>query len=135
MDIEYTSDLSLISPELLGGFFVGWPVPPTPETLMRLLRASTHRVLAMSQADGRCIGYITALTDGVLFGYISSLEVLPQFQSRGIGKELVARMLRNLSDLYAIDLVCDADVQSFYERCGMAKCSAMVLRNRERLTT
>ena len=42
MDIEYTSDLSQITPESLHGFFVDWPVKPTPDMLLRLLQASSH---------------------------------------------------------------------------------------------
>ena len=112
---------------------MGWPIRPSGATLLRLLRASNHRMLAIDSSSGKCVGYITALTDGILFGYISSLEVLPQFQSRGIGKELVTRMLSELSNLYAIDLVCGPDVQPFYERCGLQTCSAMVIRSREAL--
>lgn len=133
MGIEYTNDLPSLASPSLEGFFVGWPVRPSPETLLRLLHASTHRLLAMDEKSGRCVGYITALSDGVLFGYISSLEVLPEFQGQGIGRELVTRMLRVLSDLYAVDLVCDADVQPFYERCGLSRCSAMIVRRRDLL--
>ncbi len=134
LEIEYTSDLSDVTALSLQGFFVGWPFPPTPENLLLLLRGSTHRVLAVNVADERrCVGYITGLSDGVLFGYISSLEVLPEFQGHGIGKELVCRMLSELADVYAVDLVCDADVQPFYEKCGLSRYSAMVIRRRDLL--
>ena len=48
--------------------------------------------------------------------------------------KLNPRALRaELEHLYAIDLVCDPDVQPFYERCGLRPCSAMIVRRRERL--
>jgi ribosomal protein S18 acetylase RimI-like enzyme len=131
--IDYTSDVSALTPESLEGFFVGWPQRPSGETLLRLLSASTHRVLALDSSSGKCVGYVTALSDGVLFGYVSSLEVLPEYQGEGIGQELMARMMSCLSDLYAIDLVCDEEVQPFYERCGLKKCFAMVARRPERI--
>ena len=31
-----------------------------------------------------------------------------------------------------IDLICDADVQPFYERLGMTRYSAMIIRNYDR---
>ncbi len=75
------------------------------------------------------VGYITALSDGVLFAYISSLEVLPPWQGHGIGSELVRRLLARLQDLYAIDLLCDADVQPFYARLGLRPAGGMLIRN------
>jgi ribosomal protein S18 acetylase RimI-like enzyme len=132
-EIVYASDAAAISANQLTGFFVGWPNPPSPETLLRLLHESDNRVLAIDEDENAVVGYITALMDGVLFGYISSLEVLPAYQNRGIGRQLVARMLDELNHLHSIDLVCDPDVQPFYERCGMRPCSAMILRRRNHI--
>ena len=65
----------------------------------------------------------------MLSSYISHLEVLPEFRGRGIGSELVRRMLDTLSHLYMVDLVCDPDVQPFYEALGLQRFSAMIRRN------
>ena len=127
-EIFYSSDLSSVTSDALEGFFEGWTIRPTSDTLLRLLNASPVRVLAMDSTNGKCIGYVTALTDGVLFGYVSSLEVLPEYQGRGIGKSLMGRVLDQLQDLYAVDLVCDEDVQPFYEKCGLKRCFSMVVR-------
>ncbi|MHC4956268.1 MAG: GNAT family N-acetyltransferase, partial [Planctomycetota bacterium] len=109
--VEYHSDLERITPADLTGFFAGWPKPPTPETHLRLLAGSTHFVVAVEPGSSRVIGYITAISDGVLTAYISQLEVLRVHRGRGIGSALVKTMLERLSGLYAIDLICDADVQ------------------------
>ncbi|MEO7718618.1 MAG: GNAT family N-acetyltransferase [Capsulimonas sp.] len=132
-NIIYTSDVTSITAKQLTGFFVGWPTPPSPETLRQLLHKSDCRVLAIDEDENAVVGFITALTDGVLFGYISSLEVRPAHQNLGIGKQLVTRMLAELDHLYAIDLVCDPDIQPFYERCGLRPCSAMIVRRRDSL--
>ena len=128
--IAFQSDIAGLTQQALQGFFVGWPDPPTAETLLALLQASSYRWLALDTGTGRCVGYITALSDGVLFSYISSLEVLPEYQGRGIGTELVHRMMSSLTGVYATDLVCDEALQPFYEACGMVKCPAMVIRRR-----
>ncbi|MEX2374074.1 MAG: GNAT family N-acetyltransferase [Dehalococcoidia bacterium] len=60
------------------------------------------------------------------------LEVLPAYQGRGIGSELVRRMLAKLERYYMVDLVCDPDMQSFYERFMMNPGTAMIIRRRER---
>lgn len=129
--ITYTTSLTDLTADYLrGGFFAGWPNPPTPETHLKLLHGSDHVILAR---DGdQVIGYITAISDGVLAAYIPHLEVLPAYRGQGIGSELVRRMLDNLRHLYMIDLMCDTDVQPFYERLGMRRYSGMIYRNYER---
>jgi ribosomal protein S18 acetylase RimI-like enzyme len=127
--IEYGSNVSGVEPAQLEGFFVGWPTPPSPERHLEILRGSSHVVLARD--GGRVVGFITAISDGVISAYIPLLEVLPQYQGRGIGTELVRRLLAELGDLYMVDLVCDADVVAFYERLGLHRWDAgMGVRNR-----
>ena len=128
--IEYATTHEGIIPEQLVGFFVGWPNPPAPETHLELLRRSTHCVVARDvDAGNRVVGFITAISDGVLAAYIPLLEVLPAYQGQGIGSELVRLMLVRLRDLYMVDVTCDADVVPFYARFGLRQAGAMVLRN------
>jgi ribosomal protein S18 acetylase RimI-like enzyme len=130
--ISYSTSIERLSPDLLTGFFVGWPNPPSPETHLRLLEAASHRVLATDDESGQVIGFITAIADGILSAYIPLLEVLPTYQGQGIGQELVRRMLTELQGLYMVDLLCDAELQTFYARLGMRPASGMFLRNFER---
>lgn len=130
--IGYQEDLHDITPERLVGFWVGWPSPPTPAMHLRILQGSEAVVLATdAAADGRVVGFITAVGDGVLAASIPLLEVLPEYQGRGIGTELVRRMLARLRDRYMVDLVCDEDVVPFYERLGLAPYRAMIVRRHE----
>ena len=108
------------------------PEPPSAETHLRLLRQSDHVVLATDAETGRVVGFVTAISDGVLSAYIPLLEVVPAYQGRGIGTELMRRMLDLLHDLYAIDLLCDPEVQTFYARLGMRPAAGMAVRNHER---
>lgn len=127
--IRYVQDAAEVAANQLQGFFAGWPNPPTPDTHLRLLRASDHVVLALDEATGAVVGYVSALSDGVLCAYISSLEVLPGYQGQGIGSELMRRLLQSLQNLYMIDLICDPDVQPFYARLGMRPAAGMIVRN------
>jgi predicted N-acetyltransferase YhbS len=71
-------------------------------------------------------------SDGVSCAYIPHLEVQPEHQGRGIGSELLRRMLEKLRGLYMIDLLCDPDVQPFYARLGMRPATGMLIRNYDR---
>ena len=132
MPVTYTDSLDGVTLDDLHGFFVGWPNPPASEAHLRLLRGSYRVWLARDTDTGQVIGFINATSDGVLSAFIPLLEVLPAWQGHGIGSELVRRMLVSLSHLYAIDLICDADVQPFYARLGGRPFSAMLWRNYER---
>jgi predicted N-acetyltransferase YhbS len=74
------------------------------------------------------VGFITALSDGVNSSFIPLLEVLPEWQNCGIGSELLKRMLEKLENITNVDLTCDSDMQSFYERFKMTRSTGMVLR-------
>ena len=132
MTVSYRLNAGSIAPDDLQGFFVGWPNPPDAATHLRLLKGSDRVVLAVDDVSGRVVGYITAITDGVLAAYIPHLEVLPEWQGQGIGAELVRRMLAQLDGLYMIDLLCDPDLQPYYERFGFQRSQGMVIRNYDR---
>lgn len=140
--IRYTDSLAGITPAHLHGFFVGWPNPPTQVQHLDSLRQSNHVWLARledidpaSSIQAPVVGCINALTDGVLSAFIPQLEVLPAYQHRGIGSNLLQRMLSTLDTLYAIDLICDPDVQPFYARMGGRPWSGMVWRRPDRITS
>jgi GNAT superfamily N-acetyltransferase len=91
-------------------------------------------VLARETDTGRAVGFVTAVGDGVLSAFIPLLEVLPEHQGRGVGTELVRRMLERPGDLYMVDLCCDEELVPFYERFEMERWVGMGLRNRQALT-
>lgn len=64
------------------------------------------------------VGFVTAISDGVLSAFIPLLEVLPEYRSKGIGKELVRRLLAQLERFYMVDLCCDAGLEPFYDALG-----------------
>lgn len=126
--VTYTTSLDGVTADhLRGGFFVGWPNPPTPETHLRILRGSSHVVLAWD--DNRVVGFINALSDGVLMAYVPLLEILPVWQGQGIGSDLVRRILAELGPMYAVELLCDAELIPFYARLGMENVPGMCFRN------
>ena len=130
MSVTYQETTDGIGPSDLQGFFVGWPNRPSPEAHLKILQGSDFRIVAISN-DHRVVGFVTAITDGVSCCYIPYLEMLPKWQGRGIGTELMRRMMAKLGTLYAIDLICDEDVKGFYERLGFGERRGMTMRNYE----
>ena len=147
--IRYVDSPDGIQLDMLLGFFEGWRRSVSPEEHLELLRRSDHVVLALDggpnpealdtnpapddhatpdAAVDRVVGFTTAISDGVLAAYIPLLEVLPDYRGRGIGTELARRLLHRLNGLYMVDVMCDCNVQPFYERLGMLPSTGMVIR-------
>lgn len=127
----YKNSIGGISDEMLNGFFVDWPNPPNPQTHLKLLKNSSKVVIAFDNHKNQVVGFITAISDGVLSAYIPFLEVLPEYKGKGIGKELVNQMLKELDHIYMVDLCCDDDLVPYYENFGMLKSNGMLVRNYE----
>ncbi len=111
------------------GFFHGWPNPPSKEKYRQILENSYVAIVAIDDSNNEIIGFINAIGDGILSAYIPLLEVLPDYQRQGIGKNLVRKMLGKLSEIYMVDLSCDEELQPFYEKLGMMRSQGMMLRN------
>lgn len=114
--ITYLTEAGHVTPSMIRGLFVGWPLPPSPEQLVAVMDGSYRRVWAVD--EDRVVGYINAISDGVLNAFIPWLEVHPAYRGRGIGRSLVQRLVAQLDGMYAIDLCCDPELVPFYERLG-----------------
>jgi ribosomal protein S18 acetylase RimI-like enzyme len=61
------------------------------ERLAQLVRGSLY-VISAWEGD-RLVGFARAISDGAFNAYMSTVAVLPEYQGRGIGRELVRRLL------------------------------------------
>lgn len=127
--MQYVTSLDVISHDMLHGFFVDWPNPLSVQKHYELLKGSYKFVLAFDEDAEVVVGFITAISDGVLAAYIPLLEVLTEYQKKGIGAKLVERMLEELSDIYMVDLICEENLQGYYAHYGMHRAQGMITRN------
>ena len=132
VSIRYVESVEGVRPDQLSGFFEGWPNPPTPERHLAILAGSDHFVLAIDDNVERVVGFVNAISDGVLSAYLPLLEVLPEYRGRGIGRELARRIVVRLDHLYMIDLCCDDSLVPFYRSLGFHRFVGMGRRNYDR---
>ncbi len=66
------------------------------------------------------IGYIDCVSNGVTDAYIQDLMVHPDYQGRGIGTDLMKKMIDYLKKkhIYMISVVFEYSLKSFYEKFG-----------------
>lgn len=128
--IIYTKDMANITEDMLSGFFVDWPNPPNAAMHLKILRSSYCAFVAIDKAENQVVGFINAISDGVLTAYIPLLEVLPAYKERGIGSELVKLMLNECKDLYMVDICHDEELAPYYAKFEPAgQCYSTVFRN------
>lgn len=76
----------------------------------------------VAETDGKIAGCCCLEIYNKKLAEIRSLAVLPEFQSRGLGKRLVDACIKRAKDegIYEILTISDKDV--FFEKSGFGKC-------------
>jgi ribosomal protein S18 acetylase RimI-like enzyme len=98
---------------------VGWSSGQYPQELCVAMRNSHHVVSAW---DGETlVGLINALSDGAMTAYFHYLLVHPEYQGRGVGRELVRAMLEAYQHCARKVLVAYDREVGFYEKCGFVR--------------
>lgn len=114
---------------MLYGFFVGWPRGASRSQHLAVLRGSYRSIVAIDREAGQVVGFVNMISDGVLTAAIPWLEVLPAYQGRGVGTELMRRILGGTERFYSVDLLCDAPLQQYYKRFGFVALPGASLRH------
>lgn len=102
----------------------------------KILRAfQNSSVVCLAFAGDRLIGASRAITDNEYHAVVYDVAVYPDFQRKGVGKELMRRLLSRIN-VWRVMLVADQEVQGFYRHFGfipyddvMAVCSPDRLRD------
>lgn len=96
----------------------------SPNDLIQALRSSWYTLGAY---DGeRLVGFSRLVSDGVLHAMIYEMIVLPEYQGRGIGGEILKKLVEkcNEAGVRDIQLFCARGKRGFYERHGFVARSA-----------
>lgn len=114
-------------PEILALYkSVGWSMYTRDPA--RLERALTHSLTVLSAYEGKqLVGLIRAVGDGETILFIQDLLVLPEYQRRGIGKQLIEALLARFPEVRQRVLLTDDDpkTRSFYKAAGFVESQQM----------
>lgn len=114
-------------PEVLALYkSVGWSMYTRDPA--RLERALTHSLTVLSAYEGKqLVGLIRAVGDGETILFIQDLLVLPEYQRRGIGKQLIEALLARFPEVRQRVLLTDNDpkTRSFYKAAGFVESQQM----------
>ena len=78
-------------------------------------------VVVTARAGGRLVGISRALTDYCYCTYLADLAVVPAFQRRGIGRELIRHTHDAAGRSTMLILLAAPKAESYYPHIGMEK--------------
>ncbi len=124
MKVEYINELSIDDYNNLRKS-AGWREVSNRKAEIGL-KNSTFTVVAT--VDKKPVGMARIVGDGGYFALIVDVVVLPQWQGKGIGKNLMTRIMayieQNTSEKenMFVSLIAAPDRESFYEQFGFKPC-------------
>ena len=114
-------------PEVLALYkSVGWSMYTRDPA--RFERALTHSLMVLGAYEGKqLVGLIRAVGDGETILFIQDLLVLPEYQRRGIGKQLIEALLARFPEVRQRVLLTDDDpkTRNFYKAAGFVESQQM----------
>ena len=131
--IDYRVELPADFKELLDLYKVlGWnSLNLTTDELEEMCMNSWYAVYAFN-AD-KLVGMGRVISDGVVTGIICAVCVLPDYQSKGIGKEIISRLVQYCEQKRVIpQFLCEEELEPYYEKLGFTKLSVGMARDVKR---
>lgn len=97
---------------------VGWE-PPCREQVEKALQNTIATFVALE--NGKAVGMVRLIGDGGMSFYIKDFAVVPQFQSKGVGRLLIKTMEDYIKEAVgdwavSLELISTIEAQPFYER-------------------
>ncbi|MCL5271077.1 MAG: GNAT family N-acetyltransferase [bacterium] len=70
--------------------------------------------------DGRLIGYVSVLSDGIADAFLLDLMVHPDHQRSGLGSRLVRRAIADMKQagIQCVQVTFNEPLEAFYAQCG-----------------
>ena len=119
-DIRYSDTRELALESVVALYRANeWSSAQKPELLHKALLASHSLVTAWHYT--KLVGLANAISDGHLVVYYPHLLVLPEYQRRGIGTELMRRLMARYEGFHQQVLVADGRALDFYRKCGFER--------------
>jgi aralkylamine N-acetyltransferase len=116
MSIEFTEEMEAINWERLSEVFLRAPLGKRePGKLREVFQNSPIRCFVWD--GGALIGAGRAITDGVRYSVIFDVVVLPEYQGRGIGKQIMT-FLADRSKAESALLFAVPGKEGFYSKLG-----------------
>ena len=118
--MKYTEDRNLPPEQVIALYKANdWSSAKKPELLLNALQNS-HSLVSAWDGDV-LVGIGNAISDGFLVVYYPHLLVLPAYQGRGVGGEIMKIMMEKYAGFHMHMLTADGKAIDFYRKCGFIR--------------
>lgn len=99
----------------------GWSSKKSKEELFWAINNSWYVVSAFKGKE--LIGFGRIISDGYLHAFITDMIITPKYQKKGIGKEILKRLVKEAldNDIHDIQLFSTKDKKEFYLKNGFVE--------------
>jgi len=120
MTIVWKESLEEIDWDELSALYKAAPLGnKSPAWLKSAFSNSMFRCFAYE--DGKVVGAGRALADGVDCSYICDVAVLPQYQGKGVGRDIISRLIADSKGHRKIILYAVPGKEAFYKKLGFRR--------------
>lgn len=120
MEIEIKETRDIPKDQLIEIYTLNqWSSAQKPELLRKAL-INSHTLIS-AWVGGKMVGIANAISDGYLVVYYPHMLVHPDYQGKGVGRKIMAAMLKKYTKYHQQMLSADGKAIQFYERCGFEK--------------
>lgn len=95
---------------------VDWSSGNYPDKLVIAMK--NYKNVFTAWDEDKLVGLISTMDDGIMTAYIHYLLVNPDYQGKGIGKQLLKMTTEHYKDYLRIVLVAYDEKLEFYKHCG-----------------
>lgn len=97
-----------------------WKDSMDPSRINDLIQGSFLFAVAVDKASGKAVGMGRVISDGVSDGYIQDLVVLPDWQSKGVGKMILDKLLEECRcrGIAWVGLIAEPGKEDYYDSIG-----------------
>ncbi|WP_313802574.1 GNAT family N-acetyltransferase [Cytobacillus sp.] len=108
---------------------LGWnSLKLTVNDLENMCKQSWYAVYAFD--ENQLVGMGRIISDGVITALICGVCVMPTYQSKGIGKELLNRLISHCEQNKVIpQLICMENLENYYDAFGFKKFAIGMTKN------
>ena len=104
---------------------VGW-TNHNEEKIKKVFQSSN--VVAIAYDEDKIAGFGRALSDGVFNAAIYDVVIDEKYQNKGIGQQIIEKLLAQLDDISCVHLVSTAGNEEFYKKAGFRKMKTGMAR-------